>query len=465
MFLDDTIAAIATPPGEGGVGVIRLSGPAAVPLASRFFRASDGRPLGAQEARSMALGRWVVPGSGFMDELLCVRFEAPHSFTGEDVVELHTHGGAFHMRAMLKTVLDAGARLAEPGEFSKRAFVNGRMDLTRAEAVADLILAGTGRAHDAALRQLAGGLFDAVEKLRVLVVDLSAAAEAALDFPEEEEQMLPRGGLLESIREARGVMHALLSTARGGRLLREGIRVTLAGRPNAGKSSLMNALLGSERSIVSETPGTTRDYIEERIAIQGFPVILTDTAGLRASDDSTEAEGVRRSRERMAGADLILMLIDGAAALQQEDLAFDTGSAGVLWVATKCDLPSRWDAAALGEKLRALGSDKFEFCAVSSNAGTGLEGLKEKILDVALMGGSAAKLDGVLLTQTRHEDAMRRAELALAHVEDTLQKSRLSAEFIAGDLRDALDALGEIVGKTSREDVINAIFSKFCIGK
>src|SRR5688572_30491206 len=212
-----------------------------------------------------------------MDEVLCVRFQAPHSFSGEDVVELHAHGGAFHLRAMLKTILGEEVRLARPGEFTQRAFINGKMDLTRAEAVADLINSGTELTRDAAARQLNGGLFERIENLRQQLIELSAQVEAAVDFPDEEDQLLPKSGLLEKVAALRRQMRDLIAGAKEGRMLTQGISVALAGRPNAGKSSLMNALLGAERSIVTATPGTTRDYIEEKISIQGFPVLLTDT--------------------------------------------------------------------------------------------------------------------------------------------------------------------------------------------
>ncbi|MES2202380.1 MAG: tRNA uridine-5-carboxymethylaminomethyl(34) synthesis GTPase MnmE [candidate division FCPU426 bacterium] len=464
MNPNDTIAAIATPPGEGGVGVIRISGPEAVAVASRFFRAADGVALEAQGLRVMALGNWVDPkGSGrVLDEVLCVRFKAPHSFTGEDVVEVHAHGGAFHLRSLLAGLLKEGLRLARPGEFSQRAFVNGRMDLTKAEAVADLIRSSTELARDAAARQLAGGLFDKVEALRLSLLDLSARTEAAVDFPEEEAQMIPTPEMLGLLRETRDEVRAMLSTARSGRLLASGIRVVLVGAPNAGKSSLMNALLQAERSIVTAQPGTTRDYIEERFSIEGFPVILTDTAGLREAADEAEAEGVLRARARMKDADVVLMLVDPTAPYHAADLTrFEKDLSGaLLWVLSKKDLEPAWEISAFQKNLSGA-----TLLHVSSKTGEGLEALKQAVLDKALGGGALNLLDSVALTSSRHEEAMRAVEAALSHAEATLQRADFSAELLAPDLRDALDHLGEIVGKTSREDVLNAIFSKFCIGK
>jgi tRNA modification GTPase len=428
-------------------------------LAAIFFRAADSKSLADQAARSLVLGWWMDPASlKALDEVLCVWFKAPHSFTGEDVVEVHAHGGTYHLQALLQGLLKAGARLAKPGEFTQRAFVNGRMDLTRAEAVVDLIQSGTALSHAAAARQLAGGLMERVETLREGVIDCSALVEAAVDFPDEEEQLLPKAGLLAKVRASRKNMRELLDTAREGRMLTQGMRVTLAGLPNVGKSSLMNALLGEARSIVTPVAGTTRDYIEELLSIQGFPVRLTDTAGLRDSADAAEQEGVKRSHERMLSADLVLLVLDPTRALQAGELDLvNSVSAEVIFVVTKDDLDSLWKPVDLKTGHAVV--------RVSSKTRVGLEELKERILDVALKGKASALLDKVVLTQARHEDAMRRAEISLGHVEDTLVAGKLSAEFLSGDLRETLDALGEIVGKTSREDVVNAIFSKFCIGK
>jgi tRNA modification GTPase len=471
--MTDTIAAIATPPGEGGLGVIRLSGAESLRLASKFFHAADGLALAEQAPRYLSFGRWLEPKGGkLLDEVLCVRFQAPQSFTGEDVVELHAHGGTFHLQKLLQGLLESGARLAKPGEFTQRAFLNGRMDLTKAEAVADLIRSGTDLARDAASRQLSGGLAELIERLREALIDLNAQVEAAVDFPDEEDQLLPKAGLLEKVRALLSGTGALLATARGGRMLTQGVRVALAGRPNVGKSSLMNALLGEARSIVSAQAGTTRDYIEERLSIQGFPILLNDTAGLRDSADAVEQEGVKRSRERVLGADVLLLVLDPTRELLPEDLdALDLTKGDTLFVITKNDLDPQWDVTALLSLLRKRGTKmelqelRSSVASVSSKTRAGLDALKLRVLDLALKGQAAGLLDQVVLTQLRHEDAMRRAHAALKHVEATLSSGKLSAEFLSPDLRDALDALGEIVGKTTREDVVNAIFAKFCIGK
>jgi tRNA modification GTPase len=476
-MITDTILAIATPPGESGVGILRLSGPRAVEAVEPLFRASSGEALSAQSPRLLVHGRLYDTSGNLLDELLCVRFEAPHSFTGETVVELQAHGGTFHLQSLQKALLEANRylepplRLAGPGEFTQRAFMHGKIDLTRAEAIADLIHSGSQLSQEAAVRQLAGQLQVEVESLRRGLVGLLAQAEAACDFPEEGEQLAPSGRLLEEVESLRGRMQALLATAHTGRLLTQGVHVALLGRPNAGKSSLMNALLGSERSIVSSEPGTTRDYIEARFQVEGFPVVLVDTAGLREAQ-GVEAEGVRRSLDQARRADLLILILDQAAPFDGtvlESLAELQGDA--LFVLNKSDLSPLWDVSSLRKALQgqrpawaAAGELRKRVLAVSARTHAGLEGLKARILATVLEGRSLPMLAQAFLTQARHEDAMCRAEEALGHVEEAL-RSRATADLFAGDLRVALDALGEITGAVSRAEVLEEIFRRFCIGK
>jgi tRNA modification GTPase len=473
----DTIIAIATPPGESGVGILRLSGPAAVRAVEPLFKAASGLALSAQRPRLLVHGRLFDGAGTLLDELLCVRFEAPHSFTGEAVVELQAHGGTFHLQALQKALLDVNRhldpplRLAGPGEFSQRAFINGKMDLTRAEAIADLIHSGSQLSRDAAVRQLAGHLQGEVESLRQGLIGLLANAEAACDFPDEEEQLAPRARLLAEVEALRARMQALLATAHTGRLLTQGVQVALLGPPNAGKSSLMNALLGSERSIVSAEPGTTRDYIEARFQVQGFPVVLVDTAGLREAQ-GVEAEGVRRSLDQARRADLVILILDQAApfdAAVLEPLRDRQGEA--LFALNKSDLSPVWDVLSLRKALQGLrpawaGAAELRkrVLAVSAKTLAGLDALKARILATALEGRALPMLAEVLLTQARHEQAMRRAEEALGHVEEAL-RAGASADLYAGDARVALDALGEITGAVSRAEVLDEIFRRFCIGK
>lgn len=462
-MLDDIIAAIATPPGEGGIGIIRLSGQGSVDLALKFFKAASGTFVD-HAPRTLVLGAWRDPESGaVLDEVMLVRFEAPRSLTGQQVVEVHAHGGHFHVQSLLKLLLRAGARLAGPGEFTQRAFLNGRVDLTRAEAVADLIASRAALSRDAAARQLRGGLFEKIEAWRREVVSLSAQAEAACDFPDDEEQLLPRQALAKKVESLLAAMRCLLATARTGKVLRQGLRVVICGRPNVGKSSLLNALVGSPRAIVNEASGTTRDYLEEGFQIEGLPVVLVDTAGIREAGDDTERQGVERSRQQLAQADLALLVLDSSAPLTTGDgmLPKELPPARLL-LANKCDLKPEWGASQLKERLgeKCLG--------VSAKTGQGLGELKQAILDMALGSGAgemARRLSDACLTQVRHEVALAKAEGCLAHAAKTLERVDFSAELFSVDLRSCLDALGEIVGATPRQEVLNEIFSKFCIGK
>lgn len=474
----DTILAIATAPGASGVGIIRVSGPRAVEVVAPFFRAVDKRTLADQPARFFAFGRLYDKAGHLIDEALVVRFAAPQSFTGEDVVEIHSHGGSFHLKRLQALLLEGAQRLLPPvrlaraGEFTERAFVAGKIDLTRAEAVADLIQSGSDLSREAAARQLAGQLQQRVEDLRQGVLGLLAAAEAACDFPEEEDQLAPRRRQAVEMDDLLGRMQRLLDTARTGRLVTQGVRVALLGAPNAGKSSLMNALLGEERSIVSPEPGTTRDYIEARLAVEGFPVLLLDTAGLRDAVGSVEMEGVQRSRRLAAEADLRLFLLDASQPFDASALdALDAGRGDALFVLTKGDLPAAWDITALRSALRARSGDWAEasrlhkrVLSVSARLGTGLDALLHRVLDTALEGRAAQMLEQVLLTQARHERAMRAAHTALSHARQGLD-SGASADLLAVDLRAALDALGEIVGAVARAEVVEEIFRRFCIGK
>ena len=473
----DTIVAIATAPGSAGVGVIRLSGPRAVDAVARVFRPADGRVLPLQPARHLAFGRLVDGQGSLLDEALVVRFAAPASFTGEDVVEIQAHGGTYILRSIQDALLERGRdllpplRLARPGEFTQRAFLNGKLDLTQAEAVADLIHSGSSLAREAAARQLAGSLQGVVEGLCQGVLGLLAEAEAACDFPEEAGQLAGRAAWVTTVSALRGRMGGLLGTAHTGRMLTQGVRVCLAGAPNAGKSSLLNALAGEERAIVSPEPGTTRDWLELRYQVQGMPVLLYDTAGLREAQGAVEAEGVRRTRRWAAEADLLLLLLDQTAPFEPAwlDLLREVATPALL-VLTKSDLDPVWDSGALRGALKPRRPEWMgdglsrRMLSVSAKQGSGLEALQSAILDTALGGRAAQAMESVLLTQARHEAAMRAAFEALGLVEASLAAGG-GPELLAVDLRSALDSLGEIVGLTTRAEVLEQIFARFCIGK
>jgi len=450
----DTIAAIATPLGQGGVAMIRLSGPQALTIADASFRPAGAflKPS-ASPTHTIHFGH-IVRRCRVVDEVLVGVMRAPRTFTREDVVEITCHGGLLPAKLVLDTVLENGARLAGPGEFTRRAFLNGRIDLTQAEAVADLIQARTELAAAAAQEQLAGKLSQRIHLLRDDLMKILAHIEAHLDFPDEDIAPDTRGKLLERLQSALVFMDELLRTANEGRLLRRGIRAAIIGRPNVGKSSLLNQLLGQERAIVSPVPGTTRDTIEETANVRGVPVVFIDTAGLREAADAIEAEGVRRSHSALAAAELILHVLDGSEPAGDFDqhLLTEFTDRKRLLVRNKADLPRRLH---LPDGLAAI-----DVCCLT---GTGVEELKDAIKGVVWAGGIPSEMLQVMIN-SRHEDALRRGREAVERAAAAL-RGQMGLELVALDLRLAANAVGEIVGKTTTEDLLDSIFSQFCIGK
>lgn len=454
MF-DDTIAAIATPLGEGGLAVIRLSGPAALTIADKNFL-----PIGKSSVKpSLAATHTIHYGKiqrdgKNIDEVLLAVLRAPRTLTREDVVEITCHGGLLPAKMILDALLESGARLALPGEFTKRAFLNGRIDLTQAEAVADLISARTELALTAASEQLAGKLSQRVNVLRDDMMKVLAHVEAHIDFPDEDIAPNTKAQLLERLESAVAFMDELLRTADEGQILRRGIRAAIVGRPNAGKSSLLNQLLGHDRAIVSAIAGTTRDTIEETANIRGLPVVFVDTAGLRNSGDEIEIEGIRRSRATLAKAELILHVLDNSEPFTPEDegyLAEFSGKKRIL-VRNKIDLPKK---LSLPNDLKSI-----DVCCIS---GKGIEDLKDAIKNLVWAGEIHAEMLQVMIN-SRHQDALKRARGAALQTIGAL-KENLTLELAAMDLRIAVNAVGEIVGKTTTEDLLDSIFSQFCIGK
>jgi tRNA modification GTPase len=453
--LADTIAAIATPLGEGGIAMIRLSGPRALAVAGAVFHpvgASSQAPAAAA-THTIHFGRIMRAGQ-VVDEVLLSVMRAPRTFTREDVVEITCHGGLLPAKMVLDAVLESGARLAAPGEFTRRAFLHGRIDLAQAEAVADLIHSRTELAAAAAREQLAGHLSRRINHLRDDLMKILAHVEAHIDFPDEDIAPDTRGDLSRRLRAAMVFMEELLSRANEGRLLRRGVRAGIVGRPNVGKSSLLNRLLGQDRAIVSPVPGTTRDTIEEAANVRGLPVVFIDTAGLREAADEIEMEGMRRSRGVLAEAELLLHVLDGSEPLSARDEKLLEEGAGKkrLLVRNKADLPNRLQ---LPGGVRTVD--------VSCMTGTGLEELKDAIQEVLGAGGIHAEMLQVMVN-SRHEDALRRAHQAAERAEDAL-RANLGLELVALDLREAAQAVGEIVGKTTTEDLLDSIFSQFCLGK
>jgi tRNA modification GTPase len=473
MF-DDTIAAIATPLGEGGLAVIRVSGTKAFQIADVCFRPSRSKGGKPSEGQSHTLHHGHVMRDGIkVDEVLLAVMRAPRTYTCEDVIEISCHGGLLPAKAVLDAMLAAGARLALPGEFTKRAFVNGRLDLTQAEAVADLIHARTELALRAAGEQLAGKLSKRINQLRDDFIKTLAHIEAHIDFPDEDISPDTRDKLVERMTAGLAFMDELLRTANEGKLLRRGVRAAIIGRPNAGKSSLLNQLLGHDRAIVSHIPGTTRDTIEETANIRGVPVVFIDTAGLREAGDEIEIEGIRRSRETLSRAELILHVFDASEPLTAEDEKFlqEFADKKRILVRNKTDLPVKLNSQPLTRPSATLSPSDGErdgvrgplIVDISCATGQGIEALKDAIKGLVWSGQVNAEMLEVMIN-SRHQDALNRArqavELTIAAI-----RSDLSLELVALDLRIAVNAVGEIVGKTTTEDLLDSIFSQFCLGK
>jgi tRNA modification GTPase len=473
MFPDDTIAAIATPLGEGGLAVVRISGAQAFAIADKGFQ-----PVGKSSLKpslapthTIQFGK-IVRDEKVIDEVLLAVLRAPRTFTREDTVEISCHGGLLPAKLVLDTLLANGARLAEPGEFTKRAFLNGRIDLAQAEAVADLIHSRTELALAAANEQLAGKLSHRINQLRDDLMLTLAHVEAHLDFPDEDIAPDTKDKLLQRLEAGIAFMDELLNTANEGQILRRGIRAAIIGRTNAGKSSLLNQLLGHDRAIVSPIHGTTRDTIEETANIRGLPVIFIDTAGLRETHDEIEREGIRRSRASLAQAELILHVLDASEPLTDTDEIYLTEFAAKkrILVRNKTDLPVKLKLpGGAGSSLPADGLHgvtrltEAKIIDVSCVSAQGIEALKDAIKSLVWAGEIKAEMLQVAIN-SRHQDALNRARAGTRLAADAL-RADTTLELVAMDLRIAANAVGEIVGKTTTEDLLDSIFSTFCIGK
>lgn len=444
MQVSDTIAAVATAPGTGALAVIRVSGAEATQVVQRC---TSGRVLRAREA---TLVRVRDAAGAVVDECVAVYFAGPASFTGEDTVELSCHGGMLVTRRVLERVLACGARPAEPGEFSRRAFENGKLDLTQAEAVMDVICAGSDLALRAAQNQLQGAIGHRVTAAADVLINVAAHVEAYIDFPEEDIAPDTTEVLLAQLDEVAAVVRGLLATADEGRVLREGIRTAIVGAPNVGKSSLLNMLLGYERAIVSDTAGTTRDTIEESVALGGLKLRLIDTAGLHDSADAIECAGMERSRRAGAEADLVLCVADVSAPRRELPELPESGAHRLLLL-NKCDLPEHPDWAGVQEGIR-----------VSCAGGLGREALEAAVVGLFLR--DSGERDSLAAINTRHRFALQQAQEALAAAREALLAG-VSPEFVDVDLRAALDALGSITGRIDTDDILTRVFATFCLGK
>lgn len=456
MYIRDTIAAIATPVGEGGIGIIRISGSEAGSVLRSIFRREKG---GGFNSHRFYYGEIFDPATGgVIDEGMAVLMLSPKSYTREDVAEIHSHGGRLIVEKVLGLVVRHGARLAEPGEFTKRAFLNGRIDLVQAQAVMDIISSRTELSLDVAQRQRKGELSAKIALLKQTVVHALAFVEAHIDFPEEDLGVDEIRQIRHDVGNAAWGMTALLESYDEGKALREGVSVLIAGKPNVGKSSLLNILLKEERAIVTHLPGTTRDTIEETINLSGLPVRLMDTAGIRHTEDLVEKEGVRIALEKVADADLILFVIDGSRPLDCEDLSILEHLSGkdVIVVVNKSDLPA---VAEVPDELRAAKS-----VHISSKTGEGVDLLRAAVYSTFLHGEAKDIRDFVAVTHVRERDILTRSR---EHLNDFIQHlaEGLDPELLAVDLRLALESLGEVTGETTPDEILDVIFSRFCIGK
>jgi tRNA modification GTPase len=456
--LDDTIVAIATPIGQGGIGIVRLSGPESLAVARGIFRPAShslAHRHAALEPNRLYYGHIVEPTSGRpVDEVLFASMPAPHSYTRQDVVEIHAHGGPAPLREILRLCLHAGARPAHEGEFTLRAFLNGRLDLAQAEAVLDVIRAKTEASLRVSVNQLGGGLSRQVRALRRRLVDLLAYLEARVDFPSDD---VPARDITPDLQALSDDLTVLLREAQRGLVYRQGVRTAIVGRPNVGKSSLLNALLRADRAIVTPIPGTTRDTLEETLDLQGIPFVLVDTAGINASEDLVEQLGVERSRRSLRQADLVLLVVDGSQPPSAEDAqvaALAEGVAAVV-VVNKRDLPAEDD-------YREMLPSK-PHVAISATTGEGLAELEERLATMVL-GGAVVASDAPLLSSPRHRELVDRALGCVTEALRALAEG-WPEDMLAIDLRDAVLALGEITGESASEDLLASIFGQFCIGK
>ncbi|MDA8234333.1 MAG: tRNA uridine-5-carboxymethylaminomethyl(34) synthesis GTPase MnmE [Clostridia bacterium] len=460
-MINDTIAAIATALGEGGIGIVRVSGPKAIEMVDKVFASPKGVTLASLAGYRMVYGNIInSQQQKVIDEVLVSVMRKPHSFTAEDVVEINCHGGMVPLKACLEVVLHEGARLAEPGEFSKRAFLNGRVDLAQAESIIDIIRSKTEAGLRVAVNQLQGRISAQVKLIRDKILELLAFIEAGIDFPEDDIEELSRSQIVQRSEEVKGLLAALLATAEGGKIFRDGISVVIIGKPNVGKSSLLNALLREKRAIVTDIPGTTRDVIEEYLNIKGIPVKIVDTAGIRETEDIVERLGVEKSKELFQQADLVLLVLDAATEITDEDRRIIQliGNQHVLVVVNKTDIQPHFNAGQLPEIIK----DK-PLLLMSVMEGEGISRLEENIYQLVTQ-GMVTSSDTLMVSNLRHKDALVRAMKALDGVRAGLSAG-MATDFLAIDLKGCWEALGEITGDTVGEDLLDQIFSRFCIGK
>ena len=461
MRFEDTICAPATPVGSGAISIVRVSGPRALEHADSLVSFRKGN---ASDSAGYEVKFGEIPG---LDEVLVSVYRAPHSYTGEDAVEISCHASPYIVSSILQRLAELGCRAAEPGEFTRRAFLNGKMDLAQAEAVADIIAADSQAAHRLAFSQLKGGYSEEFRRLRAQLVELASLVELELDFSEEEVEFADRSKIAELLEQARVKVNGLKDSYKVGNAVKSGVPVAIVGAPNSGKSTLLNALLGEDRAIVSDIPGTTRDTVEETMVLEGVRYRFIDTAGLRESSDTVEKLGIGRSIEKLRSASIVLAVMDATATLSEHlesaraiaaELSPDQE---IVWIFNKCDIAPRDPHLFRVEDIRALSELTGDSIRISALTGDGLDELRSSI---AACGFGLSSADGAIVTSARHYSALCEASSDLARAAEALDR-RLPGDLLAEDLRAAISTLGSIFGEITTDDLLGEIFSKFCIGK
>ena len=459
MFIDDTIAAIATAPGEGGIGIIRISGEKSLQVAQSIFKSKSGKMIKDYNARTLIYGT-VVDNEKVIDEVLVAYMKGPNSYTAEDVIEINCHGGFISVKKILELILTKGVRLAEAGEFTKRAFLNGRIDLSQAEAIIDVIKSKTDMAHEVAQSKLEGSLAKKIKDLRMNVTEVLAHLEVSIDFAEEDVEEITYQTLEEKALELRNEIKKLYDTAESGKILRDGLKTVIVGKPNVGKSSLLNSILGENRAIVTDIAGTTRDVIEEFVNIKGIPLKIVDTAGIRETEDVVEKIGVEKSRESFSTADLVIMVLDASRKLSEEDMEIleSLKNKKTIVLLNKMDLEPQIEL----EKIEEFVNSE-DIIKISALKHQGIEELQDKI-EAMVYHGSVKNSSNLMITNSRHKDALFKAYESINDAISAIEQ-RMPYDFIEVDFKNIWDYLGYINGDTVREDLLDTIFANFCIGK
>ena len=459
MFIDDTIAAIATAPGEGGIGIIRISGSKALPVAKEIFESVSGKQITDYNTRTLIYGH-ILDGDKKIDEVLLAFMKGPNSYTAEDVIEINCHGGFISVKKILELILSKDVRLADEGEFTKRAFLNGRIDLSQAEAVIDVIKAKTDKAQEVAQSHLSGALANKIKELRFKITEVLAHLTVSIDFGEEDVEEITYAMLEDNAELLRREIKSLYDSAECGKVLRDGLKTVIVGKPNVGKSSLLNYILGENRAIVTEIAGTTRDVIEEFVNIKGIPLKIVDTAGIRETEDIVEKIGVQKSKESIDSADLVIIVLDSSKPLTDEDLEIleSAKSKKTIVLLNKIDLDQAIDETAIEE---FVGKDNI--IKISALKNEGIEQIHDKI-ESMVFAGDVKSSSNLVITNSRHKDALFKAYNSINDAIDGIEQ-RLPYDFIEVDFKNIWDYLGYINGDTVQEDLLDTIFSNFCIGK